>query len=77
MYYYYKKSTKLGFEGSCAANIIQSVTYVSESYAFQRINTWTALPKEDNLYQIIKAQLCQQVQLQFQVKLQFDVHCKK
>ena len=69
----YEKCKRLLFQGSSAANIIQSVTYISGSDAFQKLNIWTALMNEDNLRQI-KAQLCQQVQLQFQIQLQFDVY---
>lgn len=67
----YEKCKKLVFQASCAANIIQSVAYISESEEFPKINTWTTLVNEDNLNQI-KAQFCQQVQLQFQVQLYID-----
>ncbi|KAL1534172.1 hypothetical protein AAHA92_30390 [Salvia divinorum] len=62
---------KLMFQGSCVANIIQSLTYISESGAFQKIKNHTSLMSEDNLKQF-EALLSQQVQLQFHVQLRFQ-----
>ena len=63
----------LKFQGSCASDIIQSVTYISDNFdAFQKINTCTHSMTRKAQVQIHKGHMRQlQVQLSHQVQFKF------
>ena len=71
---YCERDKELTFKGSCAANIIQSLTYIEESGAFQKIKNPTSLASEEDSLKQFEAQLSLQVQLQFQVELGFQLY---
>ena len=66
----YDKKYKMFFKGSSSVNIIQSLTYIEESSAFQKIKNPTLLMGEDSQKQF-EAQLSLQVQLRSSFKFNF------